>query len=221
MLFKDRVDAGKKIGHYLQMKRFHDPVVFALPRGGVTVAREVARILHVPLDVIVSRKIGAPYHSEYGIGALSEDEFPSFNPNILSDYDIHGPEIKAIVESETEELRRRISLYREGRKLESLTGKTVILVDDGIATGVTAAAAGKFLRTLDPLKSILAVPVAPADVGPLVLDQFDEVLSLYSLANFSAVGQWYQEFNQVEDDEVLRILREFHPDQLGTWEATL
>jgi putative phosphoribosyl transferase len=208
--FKDRIHAGRKLGERLLVRAFSEPVILALPRGGVPVAEEVARIHGAPLDVVIARKIGAPGHEEFGIGALSEDEVPHFNPGMSNYFNISGAEVRTIVKAETEELRRRIANYRGGRALPDLEGKTVILIDDGLATGVTAAAAGAFLRTLVPKELIFAAPVCPENIGPKVREQFDEIICLQSPRNFQAVGLWYENFSQVEDDEVMFILNKHH-----------
>lgn len=208
--FKDRIHAGQKLGERLLVRAFPKPVILALPRGGVPVAEEVARTLGAPLDVVIARKIGAPGHEEFGIGALSEDEVPHFNPGMSNYFDISGVEVKAIVKAETEELRRRIAHYRGDRQLPDLVGKTVILIDDGLATGVTAAAAGTFLRTLGPKELIFAAPVCPGNIGTTIREQFDEIICLQSPQNFQAVGLWYENFRQVEDDEVMFILNKHH-----------
>lgn len=212
MLFRNRTEAGQKLAQALKKHDFKDPVILGLPRGGVVIADEVARAFHVPLGVIIARKIGAPGHEEYGIGAMSEDELPTFNPEVLSYFDPRSPEIQSIVEEETLELRRRMELYREGRHLPMLNGKTAILVDDGIATGVTAAAAGKFVRSLHPERIILAVPVGPVNISRTVKENFDEIICLHSLHNFRGVGLWYEDFSQVEDEDVLTILQRPTPE---------
>jgi putative phosphoribosyl transferase len=208
--FKDRIQAGRKLGERLLIRAFPELVILALPRGGVPVAEEVARILGAPLDVVIARKIGAPGHEEFGIGALSEDEVPHFDPRMTNYFNVTGAEIKAILKAETEELRRRIAHYRGGRQLPDLEGKTVILIDDGLATGVTAAAAGAFLRTRQPKELIFAAPVCPQDISSEVREQFDEIVCLQSPRNFQAVGLWYENFGQVEDDEVMFILNRHH-----------
>lgn len=208
--FIDRTHAGRELGRRLLIREFSNPVVLALPRGGVTVAEEVARLLGAPLDVVVARKIGAPEHQEFGIGALSEDEIPHFNPKTMNYFDVTSPEIKAIVNAETAELRRRISQYRVGRNLPDLKDKAVIVVDDGLATGVTAAAAGAFLRTRNPRELIFAAPVCPDVISSEVREQFDEIVCLKNPQHFQSVGEWYEDFNQVEDDEVMSILTRHH-----------
>lgn len=211
ILFKDRTEAGKELARVLRSRAFSDPVVLALPRGGVTVAAEVARLLKAELDVVIARKIGAPGHPEYGIGAISEDEVPHFNPGILKYFDVEGAEVRDTVQEETDELRRRIRDYRRGRALPELVGKSVIVVDDGLATGVTAAAAGAYLRTLEPRELIFAAPVCPEDIAQDVIERFDEIICLGRPRNFQAVGLWYEDFRQVEDAEVMRVLERFHP----------
>lgn len=214
-LFEDREDAGKKLAELLMDRNFENPIILALPRGGVPVAHEVARAFASSLDVVVTRKIGSPNDPEYGIGAISENEVPHFNTMTASFYEPNDPEVKEVVEIEKKELRRRIALYREGRSLPSMKNRTVILVDDGLATGVTAAAAGKFLRTFHPEELILAVPVGPRSISSMVQEQFDEIICLNSLEHFSSVGFWYYDFSQIEDSEVIRILHQYHPHDLS------
>lgn len=165
------------------------------------------------MDVIVSRKIGAPKHSEYGIGAISEDEIPLFSPESVASYNITGQEVMEIVFQEKREVRRRVSLYRHNLELPDVQGRSVILVDDGLATGVTAAAAARYLRSLNPREIILAVPVGPEVVSLLVAEYFDEIIILEKPKEFHSVGLWYDDFTQVEDEEVELILEEhrIHP----------
>lgn len=209
-LFRDRIDAGKKLGHFLKEQNFSDAIILALPRGGIVVADEVARELHLSLDVVIARKIGAPGHPEYGIGAISENNVPTFNSSVMNLFDFSAPEIKEIIEEESEELKRRVELYRGGHALPSIKGKTVIVIDDGLATGATATAAAKYLRTCGPKELILAVPVGPSDPGQDVVNSYDRIICLHSLANLRGVGLWYDDFTQVEDEEVLRILKGYH-----------
>lgn len=209
-LFQDRRDAGRKLAGVLQKENMDDAVILALPRGGVVVADEVAKSFRLPLEVVISRKIGAPGHPEYGIGALSENNIPSFNSSVAGYFDPESPAIRATIEDETEELKRRVELYRSGNPLPDMKNKKVIVIDDGLATGVTAVAAAKFLKTLHPRELILAVPVGPDEVGQDVEESYDRVICPHALSNLRGVGLWYDNFDQVEDDEVLEILETYH-----------
>lgn len=204
--YKNRQEAGVALAEALALRHWENLVILAMPRGGVVVAAEVAQRLHLPLNVVVSRKIGAPGYPEYGIGAVSEDERPLFNPEVAGQMNVHGPEVLHIVLKEKEELRRRIDLYRHGEALPPLEGKTILLIDDGLATGVSAAAAGRFLRSLSPHQVILAVPVGPQEVGRFITEQFDEVICLKRPSDFHGVGVWYENFAQTDDEEVMRLL---------------
>jgi predicted phosphoribosyltransferase len=210
-MFKDRQEAGQKLAHFLATKKYIDPLILALPRGGVPVAHEVAKHLNTSLDVVVSRKIGAPMDVEYGIGAISEDEIPFFNPISSRCFDIQSSQIQQIVEDEIQELRRRVSLYRSGRMLPTIKNRNVILIDDGLATGATALAAGQFLRSQNPLSLTLAVPVGPQITNTMLHEHFDEIICLYRPSNFTSVSLWYREFPQVTDEDVMRTLKLYYP----------
>lgn len=209
-LFHDRKQAGQQLGNFLKGESFRNPVILALPRGGVIVADEVAKTLNATVDVVVARKIGAPGHPEYGVGALSEDSEPFFRPSVEDYLNPDSPFVNEIVENEKLELKRRIELYRGGHSLPDMKGRTVIVVDDGLATGVTAVAAAKYLHSLHPEKLVLAVPVAPQNISADVTHHYDDIICLHSLQNLRGVGLWYQDFSQVEDNEVLSILKKYH-----------
>ncbi len=208
--FEDRADAGKKLGETLSRLDLRQPLIMALPRGGVIIADEVAKILHAPMDVVISRKICAPGNPEFGIGAISEDEIAHFRPEELLYFENKEGLKEFMILEEKAELRRRKEMYREGKPLSDMAGRTLVVVDDGLATGATALAAATFLRTLHPAKLILAVPVGPADVGPEIRKSFDQIICLNSLENLSSVGKWYKKFNQVEDQEVIDVLHKYH-----------
>ena len=210
-LYRDRAHAGKVLAEILVKRELINPIILALPRGGVPIGMQIAEVLKVPLDVLIVRKIGAPFNPEYGIGAITEDFIPLMSAESLIDEEHLEEEVIAIIENEKQELIRRIQLYRGDRKLLEFKNRTIVLVDDGIATGVTAAAAGKFLKSQGAKEVILAVPVGPKTLGPLVRRNVDEIICPYTPAGFSGVGNWYQDFRQVSDEEVVYILNHFYP----------
>lgn len=209
-LFENRKDAGRQLGLTLARLRLKEPLILALPRGGVVVGDEVASILHAPMDVVIARKIAVPGHPEFGIGAISEDEIPHFKSEYLKHFTIDPGQKDFMVLEEKGELRRRIKSYREGSPLEDMSGKTIVVVDDGLATGVTAEAAASYLRTLNPAKLVLAIPIGPTEISPELTNSYDQIVCLRSLKNLQSVGMWYREFNQVEDSEVQEVLRKYH-----------
>lgn len=210
--YADRDHAGRVLGDMLLERQLKSPIIFALPRGGVPVAKIIAETLHVPLDVLIVRKIGAPFNPEYGIGAMCEDLQPLFNAGELLPFEDLEEEVREIVEEEKTELKRRIQYYRGSRELPVVKNRNIILVDDGLATGVTAAAAGKFLKSKGAKVILLAVPVGPRTVSDLLTKNIDEIMCPYRPSGFSAVGSWYQQFNQVSDQEVMDTLRHYHPE---------
>lgn len=206
MLFKDRKDGGRKLAQVLLTHHFKNPIVVGLPRGGVVTAKEVSRILSCPMEIVIVRKIGSPEDPEYGIGAMSEDEECFFAPQAYQ-YDLGSDEVQSIIQDEKEELRRRIKLYR-GHHLDLPFGKTIILVDDGLATGVSATAALKYLKNFNPQKLIFAAPVGPQRIRSYFKDLCDEIILLERPDDFISVGSWYDEFNQTSDAEVKSILND-------------
>jgi putative phosphoribosyl transferase len=211
MRFHDRREAGRKLAERLEdMRRggqLNNPVVLALPRGGVPVADEIARALHAPLDVLVARKIGAPFNPELGVGALAGEDPPLYDKRALAMLDLSADRLAPQVARERAELHRREDLYREGRPAPDVRGRSVIVVDDGLATGVTARAALRTVRGSGPARLILAVPVCSPEAAIALGPEVDELVCLYRPDSFRAVGQWYEEFDQVGDEEVIATLR--------------
>jgi putative phosphoribosyl transferase len=207
--FADRADAGRRLAERLLPLAGEHPVIVALPRGGVPVAREIALALDAPLDFLAVRKLGAPHNPEYGIGAVAEDGTRLIDGEALSILGINGPTVAAIVARETAELRRRVAAYRGDRSPPDFAGRTVILVDDGVATGVTDTVALRALRQREPRRIVLAVPVCAPDAGARLAEESDDMICLAAPRLFHGVGQWYRDFSQVSDAEVIGMLREF------------
>jgi putative phosphoribosyl transferase len=206
-IYSNRVDAGERLARALA-ERAGDPsvCVLALPRGGVPVAAEVARRLEAPLDVLVVRKIGAPGQPELAVGALASGGVIVMNESLMQYFTRMQPEIAATIERERLELERRERTYRGDRPPVDVTGRTVILIDDGIATGSTMRAAVRALRDRGAARIVVAVPTAPADTCEMLRALADEVVCLDTPEPFVAVGRWYDDFSQTTDDEVRALL---------------
>ena len=205
-MFKDRTEAGQELAKKLEQYRSKDSVVLALPRGGVVVGYEVAKQLKLPLDIITTRKIGHPSSSEYAIGAVDESGM-----NILNEKEtiaLNKQWLQEEITKQREEAKRRSILYRKGKKPFDLAGKVVIIVDDGIATGFTMRLAVRVAKKQQPKKVIVAVPVAPPEsIHELKEEGADEVIVLEKPEEFmGAVGAHYRAFEQVSDEEVIRLL---------------
>jgi putative phosphoribosyl transferase len=209
MVFRDRRDAGIKLAERLGHYRDKEGVlVLGLPRGGVTVADEVARALRSPLDILIVRKIGFPTNPELAIGAVSETGAVVLNDDIISGYGVKQEYLERETARQKEEIERRKDLYRGGKGIPELAGKTVILVDDGVATGATVKAAIATLRKEKLARLVVALPVASPDAEREIARQVDELVCLHAPLGFMAVGGYYQDFNQVEDAEVVEMLKE-------------
>jgi putative phosphoribosyl transferase len=208
-LFHDRVDAGRPLADLLYAAGLggDEVVVLGLPRGGVPVAAEVARLLGAPLDVIIVRKLGVPSEPELAMGALGEDGVQVENEGVMGSATLSGSDIGAIVRREEAELVRRARRYRKGRPRLNLQGRRAIIVDDGIATGSTARAACRVARAHGAARVVLAVPVAPKATVLALQDECDDIFSVATPESFSAVGEWYDDFSPTSDAEVVELLR--------------
>ncbi|MFE7286918.1 phosphoribosyltransferase family protein [Streptomyces noursei] len=206
MLFTDRADAGRQLAEALRHVAKDDPVVLGLPRGGVPVAYQVAQALGAPLDVIVVRKLGVPYQPELGFGAIGEGGVRVLSEDIIRRGRIGPADVDAVQRTEEAELARQAGRFRAGRRRLPLDGRTAIVIDDGIATGATAAAACRVVRAQGAARVVLAVPVAPPDAAARLRTAADEFVCLSTPYAFSAVGEWYRDFSQTSDDEVIALL---------------
>lgn len=207
MQFADREDGGRRLATALAAYRGDaNAIVLGLPRGGVVTAAAIAEALELPFDVLVVRKLGTPGQEELAMGAIGPGGIRVLNEDVVGALRISDSQIEAETRHETEELERREALFRGGQAPLQLEGKIVILVDDGLATGSTMAAAVSVVRRHHPAKIVLAVPVAPIDTVERFEPMVDELLCLETPSPFYAVGSWYSDFTQVEDDEVVRLL---------------
>jgi putative phosphoribosyl transferase len=206
MLFVDRIEAGRQLAERLRPMHSADVVVLGLPRGGVPVAFEVARALGAPLDVIVVRKLGAPFQPELAMGAIGEDGVRVVNDDVVHGTGITEHEFAVVEAKERAELERRARRFRGDRQRISLVGRTAIVVDDGIATGSTALAACQVARSHGASRVVLAVPVAPPDWSARFGEVAEELVCLANPRRFSSVGQWYSDFSATSDEEVVDCL---------------
>lgn len=205
MIFADRVEAGQRVVELL--KGCDATLVVALPRGGVVVGYEIAAALSLPLEVICPRKIGAPHNPEYAIGAITESGEMSVDPSLVEALGYSKEEINRIIADELAEAQRRAALYCSGRLPHRIRGERVILVDDGIATGSTMRAAIASVKQQGADSITVAVPVAPPETIQALRPAVDRIVCLDQPASFFAVGQFYHQFNQTSDDEVIALLK--------------
>ncbi|MFE5581087.1 phosphoribosyltransferase family protein [Kitasatospora sp. NPDC056531] len=211
--FTDRTDAGRRLAARLGHLGGADTVVVALPRGGVPVAAEVAAALNAPLDICVIRKLGVPYQPELGMGAIGEDGVRVLNEHVIRLAGITDDQLAAVERSERAELERRALRYRGDRPAADLRGRTVVVVDDGIATGSTAKAACRIVRARGAARVVLAVPVAPPDWTERLTEVADELVCVDTPSPFFAIGEFYADFSQTGDEEVLALLAEARGEQ--------
>lgn len=214
MIFKDRKDAGKQLAE--ELLRFRDTpgvIVLGLPRGGVPIAAEIARALCCPLDILIVRKIGFPGDPEFAVGAVSETGTVVFNESIVASYQVSRDYLERETARQQGEIARRVDLYRGGKGVPPLTGKTVILVDDGVATGATIKAAISTLQQENIARLVVALPVAAQEAQRTIAPLADEWLCLQTPPGFRSVGQFYTDFTQVEDEDVVSMLKTFSGEE--------
>lgn len=213
MPFSDRLDAGARLAEALAKYKKPQPVILALPRGGVPVAGEVAAALDAPLDLIVVRKIGVPTQPELAMGAVVDGDQPIVvrNDDVIQMAGVSESEFKAVCDSELAEIDRRRQRYLGDRARVEIAGRIVIVIDDGVATGATTRAALRATRMRNPRKLVLAVPVAPTDTLAIMRQEADEVVCLEDYELFGAIGRFYTDFSQVTDAEVIATLARFPP----------
>jgi len=205
--FRDRIHAGQVLSKELKAYAGRpDVMVLALPRGGVPVAREVARVLHVPLDVFLVRKLGTPGQEELAMGAIASGGIRVLNEEVVRSLRVSQRSIESVTARELRELARREHMYREGRPPLDVTSNTVILVDDGLATGSTMRAAVAALREAKPKRIVVAVPVAAAPTCTDLREEVDDLICLRTPEPFYSVGFWYEDFSQTSDEEIREML---------------
>lgn len=205
--FKDRREAGRRLASLLQATVDEKAIILALPRGGVPVAAEISKVLRKPLDVLVVRKLGVPGHEEFAMGAIAGGGVRVVDEQLISQLGLSRAEVDSVIRREARELERREHLYRGTRDRPEVAGGTVIVVDDGVATGSTMSAAIQLLRRQKAERIVVAVPVAPRDTVERLREEADEVVVALEPEPFGAVGRWYEDFSQTTDEEVQTLLR--------------
>ena len=218
MTYADRGDAGRRLADELLHLKDQQPVVLALPRGGVAVGFEIAQTLDAPLDIVLVRKIGVPWQPELALGAVTDGAFPEtfIDRGLATSLDIPESYIREETARQLEEIERRRKSYCEGRPALDVAGRTAIVVDDGIATGATMRVALQAVRRRDPARLVLAVPVAPPDTLAALRQDADEAICLQTPIGLGAIGFYYRDFHQMSDAEVIALLvRAPHPIESG------
>ncbi len=208
MLFSDRYEAGRQLAARLEIYGGRNPLILAVPRGGVLVAQPVYEALGGEIDLMITRKIGAPYQRELAIGAISGDGYVMLNDQLISRLGVFPDYLEKAVAEEQEEIKRRLKMYRGDRPLPQVEERLVILVDDGVATGYTILAALRALRSRNPAELALAVPVGPPETLAMLKKEVDALVYLEAPVDFAAVGQFYKNFTQVSDNQVVKVLEE-------------
>lgn len=205
--FKNREEAGKSLSKELMEYKGKDTIVLGIPRGGVVVAYEVAQTLEAPLDLIIPRKIGAPNNPELAIGAVTEDGTTILNNNLIAGLNISIDYVESEKKKQIQEIKRRTRVYKKDIASKSLEKKTVIIVDDGLATGYTMKAAIYSIRRQKPATIIVAVPVGPPVTVKELMKDVEKIICLIALEPFFAIGQFYDDFSQVSDEEVIQLIK--------------
>lgn len=220
MIFRDREEAGQKLASRLsKYENRDDVIVLGVPRGGIPVAFEVATALHLPLDIFVLRKLGVPGHEELAFGAVGSGGVRVLNPRVVQQLGISQLDIASVTSAEREELERRERLYRGSRPRLDVQGRTVILVDDGIATGASLMAATHALRKMKPAAIVLATPIAPRATCDHLRREVDELVCMEMPEPFYGVGQFYGDFSQVSDEDVIQLLERASGQRTGRYQA--
>jgi predicted phosphoribosyltransferase len=209
-MYTDRLAAGKVLAEELKQYHYEQVLILAVPRGGIIVAEPIASLFKTGLDVLVTRKIGHPHNREFAIGAVMPDGSAVVDAEIIQKYHVSREYLEETIAEQYAELRRRMLLYTGRESLPEVGNKTVIVVDDGMATGYNVKAAVRWLKTKDPLKIVVAVPVAPPEVVRAMEQEVDVVICPLQPELFMSVGEFYQDFAQVSDSEVIAILDQFH-----------
>ena len=208
VLFKNQISAGEKLAKNLGKYKNKDAIILAIPRGGVATGYGLAKKLNLPLDIIVTRKIGAPNNPELAIGAVGETKGSLWlNERLIENLKVSQDYLDSEVKVQKLEIKRREKIYRQAKKALDLKAKIVVLVDDGLATGATMIAAIREIRNMEPEKIVVAVPVAPPDTIENLKKEADEVICLQAPSLFFAVGQWYENFKQYSDREVIKLIQ--------------
>ena len=211
-MFRDRTDAGKQLANMLQNLKLKDPLVLAIPRGGVVVGYEVAKAFHAKLDIIVPRKLRAPTEPEVAIGAVIPNAGAFLYESTVSTLGITKEYVEEEKRHQMREAERMLRTYRDKRPYPQILNKTVIVADDGVATGATMIVALRWIKTQKAKRVIAAIPVAPSEVLALIRQEADEVVCLNAPELFYAVGQFYENFEPVEDNEVIKILNDYRSE---------
>ncbi|KTC68338.1 phosphoribosyltransferase [Legionella birminghamensis] len=203
--YSNRRQAGKVLASHLEKFKDSNSIILGLPRGGIPVAFEVAKALRLPMDVFIVRKLGVPGYEELAMGAIASGGIFFINQDLVKSLNISSSDIEHVIEEEMRELKRREKVYRGDRPLPGLKNKTVILIDDGIATGASMKAAMEAIKTQQPASLVIAIPVADPSICKEFADLVDEVICPLQPYRFQAVGLWYEDFTQTSDDEVINL----------------